>query len=284
MSADRAKELFIGSISHELRSPLHGILAVTEMLHDLPLSSLQVSLINTVQACAMTLTSVINHLLDFSKLAALSKNLRNPGLVRAQSHESIDLAQVVEQVVNSCEAGHDVLHIGRQLALERGRRRLYILLDFQKREQGWNYSISLGAFSRIIMNLVDNAIKFTHMGYVLISLRAEPTQYGVDEVYVTVQDTGKGISPQFQTQMFTPFAQEDPLVEGTGLGLSIVEQTAKTFHGQVDVASEVGRGTRVELKLPLAHIDVKSDPLFGSLKGGKVYLKTLEDCEASVKL
>ena len=117
--ADRAKGIFIANISHELRSPLHGILASAEFISDTRLDTLQRTFVDTIDSCGRTLLDVINHVLDFGKLtyiARLKNKLSRPHIQRSTSKETVprnidaapvDLMGVAEQVVESCYAGYE---------------------------------------------------------------------------------------------------------------------------------------------------------------------------------
>ena len=121
--------------------------------------------------------------------------------------------------------------------------------------ENYHFTTQPGAFRRVIMNLLGNALKYTSHGYVRISLEATEMEDlhlpGIAEsiprsmVTVTVSDTGKGISSEFlRTKLFTPFAQENSLSSGTGLGLSIVKSIVLLLEGDLTIDSELGRGTR----------------------------------------
>lgn len=120
--------------------------------------------------------------------------------------------------------------------------------------QNYHFTTQPGAFRRVIMNLLGNALKYTSRGYVHIKLDAtemdELVTHGSEPiarsmVTLTVADTGKGISAEFlRSKLFTPFAQENSLSSGTGLGLSIVRSIVALLEGDIEIDSELGRGTR----------------------------------------
>lgn len=121
--------------------------------------------------------------------------------------------------------------------------------------QNYHFTTQPGAFRRVIMNLLGNALKYTSHGYVQIKLEAKEMEDlatpGTGEciprsmVILTVQDTGRGISAEFlRSKLFTPFAQENSLSSGTGLGLSIVRSIVALLEGDIQIDSELGRGTR----------------------------------------
>ncbi|CEJ62721.1 hypothetical protein PMG11_11212 [Penicillium brasilianum] len=235
--ADQQKDDFLGSISHELRSPLHGVLAATEMLKDTNLDQYQNSLIETVDACGRTLLDTMNQVLDFSKIMslerksrrrrrrkALSQDLDNSHLSAAHLdlYKPIDLSVVAEEVVEGVFLGHmynqrstaslDLL--GTSLVAPEFPEDLHavkpgvkVILDIAPTD--WIYHAPPGAVRRIIMNLFSNALKYTPAGRVCLRLEAEEkpeasTKRPVHRerakernVILTVSDTGKGISEEF---------------------------------------------------------------------------------------
>jgi len=284
--ADRAKGIFISNISHELRSPLHGILASAEFLSDTRLDTLQRTFIETIDSCGRTLLEVINHVLDFGKLtyiARLKNKVSRPHIKRSTSREivpqsandgPVDLMAVAEQVVESCYAGYEFkglfgqVDIGsilgdsgsksndkRQKDHGYGRAKdptsaLTVIVDVDFREQGWYFLLQSGAVQRILMNITGNALKYTPAGWVKVHLSIQEVD-GQTYVHINVSDSGKGISAEFlKTRLFSPFSQEDTLQAGTGLGMSIVKQVVERLGGQINVTSQVNVGTQVHVSLP----------------------------------
>jgi len=120
-------------------------------------------------------------------------------------------------------------------------------------QASWICESQVGGWKRIIMNLLGNALKYTDEGFVHISLQAEKGE-SPNGITVTLQieDSGRGISENYlKYELYTPFAQEDPLSIGTGLGLSIVKQLVTDFNGNIDIQSELGYGTEVKVSVPL---------------------------------
>ncbi|KAJ5538198.1 hypothetical protein N7494_007677 [Penicillium frequentans] len=282
--ADRQKGDFIGSISHELRSPLHGILAAAEFLNGTQLSEFQDSLLETVNACGRTLLDTMNQVLDFSKVVSLERTWKSmkkrkespldfKGTDKLASHldsyVATDLAILTEEVVEGICLGHAygqnssaaadipvlLSHNGPKV---QSPSNVDVIIDVAQRD--WVYRTQPGALRRIIMNLFGNAMKYTDQGRVTLSLGASSHSEGrsrrqglEDLVTLTVSDTGRGISEEFlRGRLYTPFAQEDSLAVGTGLGLSIVRSLVKALNGHIRVRSRPGEGTVVRVSLPLA--------------------------------
>ena len=310
--ADRAKGIFISNISHELRSPLHGILASAEFLSDTRLDMLQRTFVDTIDSCGRTLLEVINHVLDFGKLtyiARLKNKVSRPHIQRSTSRDavpqtmsatSVDLMAVTEQVVESCYAGYEfkglfgqvdiatILGDSQKLLDKQPKSRGYgrakdssssltVVIDVEYHAQGWFFLVQSGAFQRILMNITGNALKYTPSGWVrvqLCSTEKDEQTY----VHLMVCDSGKGISADFlKKRLFSPFSQEDPLQAGIGLGMSIVKQVVERLGGAISVTSQVNVGTQVYVSLPLGRVErlpgTDSCERVRSLsKGMKVYL------------
>ncbi|KAJ5902215.1 hypothetical protein N7495_002743 [Penicillium taxi] len=279
--ADRQKADFLGSISHELRSPLHGILAATEFLHKTELSPHQVTLMETIDACGRTLLDTMNQVLDFSKIMSNEKQFRRSknrkkrlsqddkkSLHRSASHLDkhipTDVSILAEEVIEGLCLGH----FHSQLTTTSGSLRRDsdaesttrdstppVDVDIDISSNNWIYHTAPGALRRIIMNIVSNALKYTSEGRITIKLDAKESSETTDTdiVTLTVTDTGKGISEEFlRSGIFTPFLQEDSLVSGSGLGLSIVRSLIRSLGGTINIQSQLGKGTIVKVMLSLA--------------------------------
>lgn len=291
--ADRQKGDFIGSISHELRSPLHGILAAAEFLNGTNLNEFQNSLLETVNACGRTLLDTMNQVLDFSKVVSLERTWRSlkrrkespldfKGTDRLGSHLDsyvvTDLAILAEEVVegiclgltygNNSGAPADLSYLmsSNVPKVQSGRSQVDVVIDVAQGD--WVYRTQPGALRRIVMNIFGNAMKYTDSGRVTLSLEATSRSEGrsrrqglEDLVTLTVSDTGRGISEEFlRGKLYTPFAQEDSLAVGTGLGLSIVRSLVKALNGHIRVRSRPGEGTVVRVSLPLARAVGEESP------------------------
>ncbi|OOF90846.1 hypothetical protein ASPCADRAFT_211805 [Aspergillus carbonarius ITEM 5010] len=235
--SDRQKGDFIGSISHELRSPLHGILAAAEFLNGTNLDEFQGSLLETINACGRTLLDTMNQVLDFSKIVSLERTYRSlkrnktspadvKGLDRFSAHldtyVATDLALLAEEVVEGVCLGHaygqrSAAPYDQPVVLPRSMRgqhrpdnetkpksrsEVEVVMDIAHND--WIYKTQPGALRRIIMNVFGNAMKYTHSGRVSLHLavteasEGRSRRHGVEElVTLTVSDTGKGISEEF---------------------------------------------------------------------------------------
>ncbi|KAK0382692.1 hypothetical protein NLU13_9788 [Sarocladium strictum] len=283
---EAAKTTFIASMSHELRSPLHGILGAAEFLSDTILDSYQLGLITSVSTCGKTLLDTLNHLLDYSKInklrrAHIRRSARHSNSLEASdaSLESlnmtavVDVASLTEEVTDAIAAGHTFRKLHGDLptksllagqessaysAASNGQGHdesaVSVLLGIERRTS-WKVRSQPGALRRIIMNLVGNALKYTTSGFVQVSLRSRddlPDSGTALCTTIQVSDSGKGMSEEFQREkLFVPFSQEDSFQPGTGLGLSIVKQIVDSLGGTIEVDSEKGKGTKITINLKL---------------------------------
>lgn len=236
LSADRAKGDFISNVSHELRSPLHGILASVEFLADSALDGFQRNLVDTVDICGRTLLDTIEHVLDFSKIKKFGADKLQPmGTVA-----DLDVSAVIEEVLEGVFAGFEfnglssegladttksrpknpsqVTSPDEEFQVELSNDSLTVILDIDFRSN-WRFPTVPGTWRRLTMNLFGNALKYTPTGYIKIRLEAKSIVHdllsaasvGVKRrtmVTLTVSDSGKGMTPDFmKTKLFMPFSQ-----------------------------------------------------------------------------
>lgn len=274
--ADAAKADFISSISHELRSPLHGILGMTDLLKDTVIDGQQTSHVQTIETCGKTLLETINHVLDFAKINNLTRGTSKKSKKRTQSAKhvispgqshtndimtlinDVDMSVLAEDVVESVFAGHIYQKVSAQTyELSSSKKEtlpLTLILDINESEN-YVFRTQPGAWRRVIMNLFGNALKYTEAGYIKVKLQVMPKSSPTEEYRefrFTVTDSGVGMSEDYiNNRLFHSFAQENPLSQGTGLGLSIVKQIVESLGGEVEVTSAKGRGTKFTVSCPL---------------------------------
>jgi signal transduction histidine kinase len=232
-AADRAKSEFLAMMSHEIRTPLNGIIGSAELLLDGTLTPEQRDLVMTVSTSGEMLLAIVNDVLDFARVESGRLEL-----------ESIPLepAQVIRGVVEIC----------RPTAQAKG---LALIAEI---DPGMPASAigDPGRLSQILANIVNNAVKFTTLGEVRVHARAAHVSPEAMLLDVTVRDTGIGITPDVQQTLFQPFVQADTSTTrrygGTGLGLAISRRLVEMMGGEIDVASEEGRGSAFRFTVRLA--------------------------------
>ena len=271
IASNNAKSTFIASISHELRSPLHGVLAGAEFLQDSQLNMDQWEMARTVSVAGNTLLDTINHILDFTKINSftdvqrrgrLDTDYRRSAAFKTADMGEVgvtkvfDLAVLSENVVETVVKAHQFELLSRPGYRNNDSRNssgpteiqdpVHVLLDLEKLPS-WQIHSSPGSWTRIINNLVGNALKYTIAGSVVVRLTAKADVLeNYHYINLSIEDSGQGISAEYlQHHLYTPFMQENSHAVGTGLGLSIVKQIVDELGGRIDVQSVVGRGTRI---------------------------------------
>lgn len=272
----KMKTDFISSISHELRSPLHGVLASVEFLQETDMTEVQADMVSNIHASGKVLLDTINHVLDFSKVNRKTKDRkrmpkrkspkkggRRQSVDATADVEKEDICILSEEVIESIYAGRS---IGKKAFDSMGNRQrnvsiskdspITIIVDINWRPN-WTFEIDAGAWRRVLMNLFSNALKYTKQGFVKVSMEIEDdvaSQKKISRSNLTlkVRDSGKGISQEFlRHQLYKPFTQEDTLATGAGLGLSIVKAIIQDLGGRIDFVSEPGTGTEATVRIPL---------------------------------
>jgi len=239
--ADKAKSQFLATMSHEIRTPLNGILGFTQNLYEELSDPQHKADVRKIMETAQTLTRILNDILDFSKIEA--------GKIQIEVRP-FSLNELIESSVS-------LYHVE---ARQRG-------IDFRvevEADQGFQILGDPTRLRQVLHNLLSNAMKFAPQGAVVLSVKLKRLANDQASLWVQVKDNGIGMSQQAVGKLFQRFEQLDPGVYrrfgGSGLGLAIVKGLLDAMHGQVQVFSTLGAGTRfeIEVSFPLVELPVGS--------------------------
>lgn len=232
-AADRAKSIFLSTMSHEIRTPLNAIIGLSEALQDINLQPAEEKdYLHSIHLSGNTLLNLVNNVLDLSKVEA----------------DESEFVPVPTDVAGLLEEVHAIF---RNRATEKG-----LDLQFFCPKLLPLFQLDPARLKQVLLNLISNALKFTHKGNVRIRLEFEPVNQRSCLLSLSVADTGIGISQEFQRDIFEPFQRQQDrearghYYEGSGLGLSITKQLVEKMGGEIFLKSSPDEGSTFTVRFP----------------------------------
>lgn len=236
----RTKSQFLANMSHEIRTPLHGILGTVRLLAESRVSDEQRSWVQALDQSGRLLRDILDDILDFTRLES--------------GRVTVDIAAF------SLRERIAMVHATVRSVMERKGLDFTVTIDPQLPDLVSGDAAKLG---QILLNLLGNAAKFTERGAVSLTVTTDAARS--DRLHITVTDTGIGIAPDVLAQIFEPFSQADGSIArrfgGSGLGLAVCRGLLDALGGEIDVATEVGRGTTFTVLFPVGSAEaIASSP------------------------
>lgn len=240
--ANAAEQAFMSNLSHDIRTPLGGVLGFTELAMDTNDITLKQSYLEKIDASGKLMLDLVNDVLDMSKIESGKMELRP---------EPFGFRGLIKGIVDPLRISAKAGDVGLEYSVDPHYPR-FVRADRLRLQQ-------------VILNLVSNAVKYTPAGgkVELEVSRLSPEQDGCNTC-IRVSDNGIGMSREFQEHMFEPFTQEHQSsmysVLGTGLGLTIVRQIVSLMSGRIEVESTIGKGSTFRVYLPVEQVETGAEP------------------------
>lgn len=252
LAAAKSKSEFLATMSHEIRTPMNGVIGMTSLLTHTKLTKEQKEYVDTIRVSGDTLLSIINEILDFSKIDA--------GRLELENHP-MDIKQVIKETFELVRTKAEEKNIELKCVIES--------------EVPHSIYGDVTRIRQVLLNLTSNAVKFTKKGYVLIKVSNATEE---NKIQFSVIDTGIGIEDQKLNNLFKPFHQLDSSTTrkygGTGLGLAISKKLIDLMHGEIFANSVKGQGSTFSFIIPApsASDDIERNVNFSFLSNTRVYI------------
>ncbi len=258
--ANKIKGQFLANMSHEIRTPLNAIIGLGQLLLNSKLNEKQLSQLKKINFSSHLLLNLVNEILDFSKVES----------------DQIELEQVNFSI-------YELIENLQQMSMEKARQKDLRLIYKIDRAVPDNLIGDPLRLSQVFLNLVNNAIKFTQRGRVIINIQMNSMDNDICTLLCSVQDTGIGISPKQFDKLFKPFSQVDSSMTrqfgGTGLGLAICKKLVLIMHGEIWVESQLQVGSTFYFTVQLALSHNQASPIFEESSAGMEQISDSTDSD-----